>query len=189
MIQAQLKLMNHQKVLSNLTRREQGGPTLIRLIHAAIKLEIVGILELVTPVFSGDLVRSKEYREIIFKNVGRLYITHNARDPNRGHPYLWYAEYGRGPAVAKQKSKGGKKTPSYKTDRPYGPFENNNKQPNSGFMRYWTTPPQSDANPMKVFAKKVGRARPSFFIRNTMQAAKGTAPGIAKREVDGWLAR
>ncbi len=163
MISTRLQLRNHKPVLDYIIRKRDDGLGLVRIINNAMKINLIGILEFTTPIFSGDLLKSRRYREVLFKNVARLYITHTARDRNSGKPYVWYAEYGRGPAVARRSPK--------------------------KWMRYWQIPHQSDGNPFKIFAKRVGPAAPSLFIHNAVMEARISAQEVGNGSIGIWLAK
>ena len=161
MIKTTLKLNNHLQVRAYMNRKAGDGTSLVRAVNNAMRGYVGGVLEITTPIFSGDLLKSRRYREVVYKNVGRLYITHDARDRNSGKPYLWYAEHGRRAAVAKRSPQ--------------------------KWMRYWDIPHQSSGNPFKIFAKKVGPAEPTYFIRNAVQSARGESGTLSRLVIQIWL--
>ena len=163
MISTRLILRNHNQVFTYMKVKQDSGLSLVTSINNAIKIGLIGVLEYTTPIFSGDLLRSRQYRDVLFKNVARCYISHTARDRNSGKPYVWYAEYGRGPAKAKRSPK--------------------------KWMRYWEIPEQSDGNPFKIFAKSVGPADPTMFIHNAVYTASITSNEVASGVIGIWLAK
>ena len=44
-------------------------------------------------------------------------------------------------------------------------------------------------NPFKIFAKKVGPAKPTYFIRNAVQSGRNEAGTVARGVISTWLTK
>lgn len=79
MIHTKITLPNIQKTITYIDRKGGDGQTLVTWTTKAVSAPMVSVLRSGSvPVFSGDLLRSMTTREVLFKNVGRIWINFSA---------------------------------------------------------------------------------------------------------------
>ena len=159
-----VKINGVQKVDTRMSQYIRSGSNLCASTNLKIALPMFRELKMTAPVFRGYLQRDMMMEVHNESNKSTTYIRFPTHDPEDGHPYVHFAEHGRA-AIH------GKTNP---------------------MMRYWTNPSGMGAGTHgrgmgATFARNVGPAEPSFFIRNTMVAYKPLAPYIAAIEVKKWL--
>jgi hypothetical protein len=120
-------------------------------------------LQMTAPVFRGYMRRNMMMEVLNGKNVSTTWIRFPTFDPDRGHPYAYFAEFGR-PAIS------GKLMRYYRSPSAIG----------AGTMG-------AAQKGNLIFTRRVGGADPSFFIRNTITLFKGVNQGIASKQVGIWL--
>lgn len=164
-----MNIVGLQQLQTRYTQKMNTGSGLCASINNKVSLPIFRQLKGTVPVFTGNLLRNMNMQVLNGSNKSTTWIRFPTMDPIRGHPYIWYAEYGR-PAIS------GKTNPK---------------------MRYWTTPGMAMKHMHQgyglkddsiVFRKNVGASRPTFFIRDSLLMGKMYSYGIAMIEVNRWLA-
>ena len=152
--------INSAKVDMRMTQKLNGGGSLCATINNNIALPMFRNLKITAPVFRGYLQRDIMMEVNNGSNNSTTWIRFPTRDPEKGHPYVHYAEFGRSAISGKYHPK----------------------------MRYWRSPAGNvNTNKDIVVTPNVRKAKQSFFIRNTMVEYKPLAVGIAQAEVKRWL--
>lgn len=159
------RILGVNKLQNRITQKIQSGPSLCAKINLDVGLPIFRQVKATAPVFRGYLQRNIMNESSSVPNGSIFWIRFPTSDPDRGHEYVWYAEYGRD-AIR------GKKNPK---------------------MRYYKSPKEIGAgtyganNSNLIFRENVGPAKPTFFIRNAVQLGKFNLRPIAQKRVSEWL--